>query len=110
MFQSARPWGTRCVARPCMTGLISSFNPRVRGGRDDPRRPGRSSASRFNPRVRGGRDLGVDVKRGGETCFNPRVRGGRDDNLRTVRDDGLFQSARPWGTRCGSRSLGNSRS
>ena len=80
--------------------IISSFNPRARGGRDVEMRKTLSALRGFNPRARGGRDkkpdyqieidkVSIHAPAGGATTelpaasnnmssFNPRARGGRD--------------------------------
>ena len=56
----------------------SSFNPRVREGRDLTMRRGRCMSGSFNPRVREGRDIPVFNSVIPTASFNPRVREGRD--------------------------------
>ena len=61
----------------------SSFNPRVREGRDSASTRARRAGRSFNPRVREGRDPPpIQPKPQGVNGFNPRVREGRDGHTR----------------------------
>ena len=77
VFQSTRPRGTR-LSVPKVLISPSSFNPRVREGRDGPLQLKEHHEMSFNPRVREGRDLGGRGRCPATCRFNPRVREGRD--------------------------------
>ena len=120
-FQSTPPRGRRLSGNMAATPA-HRFNPRLRGGGDQPAPQTTSAATCFNPRLRGGGDILIlgfqpcshsfnpRLRGGGDTdgtpesaqyqCFNPRLRGGGD--LRVEEEKGeyrAFQSTPPRGRR-----------
>jgi len=96
-FQSTRPRGARLnhQSEPCGNRKFQSTRPRGA-------RPKVFLASiivsSFNPRARGGRDLDESIPCI-YNCFNPRARGGRDPHCHRDVAAQLFQSTRPRGAR-----------